>query len=209
MHKITAPADWFTAIVYKPLWVFQALTHMVPFIINCRKSVCTPRVIGFFKDLRSSPAPYDTKGKPLKIGAAGFCWGGYYTFQLAQDRPSSRVAAAAGSSSGGALVPLIDAGFTAHPSMLTIPTDAEPVTVPLSVSVGHNDFALKEANILKMKEILEGKNKKGDDVQHEVVILKDAKHGFSVRTEKEPYQIECAEKAEAQAISWFGRWFGQ
>ena len=55
-----------------------------------------------------------------------------------------------------------------------------------------------------MKEILEVK-KKGD---HEVVILPGAKHGFAVREDPtDPLQMEYAEKAEAQAVAWFGRWF--
>jgi len=55
-----------------------------------------------------------------------------------------------------------------------------------------------------MKEILEVK-KKGD---HEVNIIPGAKHGFAVRTHPDDkHQMECADKAEKQAVEWFGRWF--
>ncbi|KAH8808073.1 dienelactone hydrolase [Xylogone sp. PMI_703] len=211
LDKINKPASWLVTIFKKPLWILRALTIAIPFLITCRKSVCAPRIFKFFKDIRASPPPFDTQGKALKVGAAGFCWGGYYTFLLAHDQPSARVAPYSASPSGNssAIVPLIDAAFTAHPSMLKVPDDVEATEIPMSVSVGDNDVAMKAPDILKMREILEGKNKKGDDVDHECVILPGAKHGFAIRTETEPYQIECAEKAEKQAISWFERWFGK
>jgi dienelactone hydrolase len=88
--------------------------------------------------------------------------------------------------------------------MVSVPADIEAVNVPLSVAVGDNDMAMKAPLIKQMKEILEVK-KKGD---HEVNILPGAKHGFAVRTNPEDsFQMECADKAEVQAIQWFTRWF--
>ncbi len=99
--------------------------------------------------------------------------------------------------------PLIDCGFTAHPSFLVVPKDIEPVQLPLSVSIGDDDMQMKAPKILETKELLEVK-KKGD---HEVVILPGAKHGFAIRTDPaDKYQMECAAKAEDQAISWFTKW---
>lgn len=87
--------------------------------------------------------------------------------------------------------------------MISMPGDIEGVNVPMSVVVGDTDMAMGGKDILRMKEILEVK-KKGD---HEVVIIPGAKHGFSVRTMDDKFQWECAEKAETQAVEWFGRWF--
>lgn len=63
---------------------------------------------------------------------------------------------------------------------------------------------MKGPQIQQMKEILEVK-KKGD---HEVNIIPGAKHGFAVRTHPDDkHEMECADKAERQAVEWFGRWF--
>lgn len=80
----------------------------------------TAKVTPFFQSLRSSP---ETEG--LKIGAAGYCWGGKYTVLLTHGP-----------------TPLIDAGFTAHPSNLVMP-DIEQVKAPLCISVGDIDMAWK------------------------------------------------------------------
>ncbi len=61
-----------------------------------------PKVKSWFEQLRKA------EGDTLPIGAAGFCWGGKHTVLLA-----------AGERIDGKL--LIDAGFTAHPSMLKCP----------------------------------------------------------------------------------------
>lgn len=122
---------------------------------------------------------------------------------LAADTPSSRVARHSSQKSTG-IESLIDCSFTAHPSFVTVPKDIDAVTLPLSVAVGNEDMAMKGPLIQQMKEILEVK-KKGD---HEVVILPGAKHGFAIREDpKDQLQMEYAEKAEAQAVAWFGRWF--
>jgi dienelactone hydrolase len=201
MDGIMKPASWLTTILYKPLYVIKAMFLMIPWIISVRTSITKPRVFGFFQALRTSPPPFPTSD--LKIGAAGFCWGGRYTILLAADTPSSRVVRHESQKATG-LQPLIDCAFTAHPSMVSVPADIEAVTVPLSVSIGNEDMAMKGPLIQQMKEILEVK-KKGD---HEVVILPGAKHGFAVRTDtSDAFQMECAEKAEEQAVNWFARWF--
>jgi len=199
-EKVKKPASWFTTLLYKPLWFAQAMWMIIPWIFKNRSSVCKPRIFNFFKAIRTSPSPFPTNN--LKMGAAGFCWGGYYTVLLAHDAPSSRVQRQ--TSSADALEPLIDCAFTAHPSLLTMPKDIEGVNLPLSVAVGNEDMAMKGPQILQMKEILEVK-KKGD---HEVVIMPGAKHGFAVRVDpRDEWQLECAEKAEVQAIKWFSKWF--
>jgi dienelactone hydrolase len=196
------PASWFTTLFYKPFYIAQALGIAILWLFKNRTSVCKPRIFNFFKALRTSPPPFPTN--KLKIGAAGFCWGGRYTLLLAHDTPSSRVQRNESQTSSAALEPLIDCGFTAHPSMVSMPKDIEAVNLPLSVAVGNEDTAMKSPLILQMKEILEV-NKKGD---HEVVLMPGAKHGFATRVDpKDELQMEYAEEAEVQAIEWFSRWF--
>jgi dienelactone hydrolase len=203
VEKITKPASWFTTLFIKPILIIRAIFIALPFFIKNRPAVTKPRVFKFFQALRSSPPPFPTNN--LKIGAAGFCFGGKYAVLLVQDTPSSRVHAynPATGIADGPLTPLIDCAFTAHPSFLNVPADIDPVTRPLSVSVGNEDMALKSNLIIMMKDILE---KKGDD--HECVLLPGAKHGFALRTDpKDEVQMGHAATAEKQAIDWFTKWF--
>jgi dienelactone hydrolase len=168
----------------------QALRMLVPFFIVNRQSAAQPRIFKFVAAVRTAP-----ETAWLKVGAAGFCWGGKYTMLLAHDQPSSRVAV------GGRLQPLIECGFTAHPSLVSLPSDIERVQRPLSVAVGNEDAAMSTAGIRQMEGIL----KKGDD--HEVVILEGAKHGFAVRIDPtDELQNRYAKQAEGQAIAWFSKW---
>ena len=144
-------------------------------------------MFNFFKSLRAEEAA------SLPLGAAGFCFGGKFSVLLAQNKEK----AANGRS-------LVDAAFTAHPSILAIPADIEAVELPLSVAVGTVDIAVSEAQAYKIKEILEEK----DATKHEVVIMPDAKHGFAVRGNPEDkLEMEQAQQAEEQAVNWFLKWF--
>ncbi|KUJ12959.1 alpha/beta-hydrolase [Mollisia scopiformis] len=195
--KIMNPApSWFSAIVYKPIYVFQVLTYAIPWKSKSSIEKTHPRVLSFFQALRKSDPPFPTQN--LKIGAAGFCWGGKHTMMLAADSSSSRVQRP-GSSTPEAL---LDCAFAAHPSYIEIPGDLEKLSVPTSVAVGDEDTVMKAPQARKMKEILDAK--KGD---FEVVIFPGAKHGFAIRTHPEDRnEVECAEKAERQAIEWFTKW---
>lgn len=165
------------------------MSGFLPFMFNNRLSVARPRVYAFFHALRAA------QGATLPIGAAGFCWGGKYVFELCSDSEKA--------SNGKSL---IDCGFTAHPSGLAIPQDAEAVTKPLSVAVGDADFVMPLAQVETTREIL---RKKGD--MHEVVVFPGAKHGFAVRgpqdDEKAVEQGKQGKQAEDQAVKWFEKWF--
>ncbi|RDW74143.1 hypothetical protein BP5796_07585 [Coleophoma crateriformis] len=203
MDKLFLSSSWLTTLLYKPIYCAQLMYHVIPWKRNVTHAVSHTRVFSFFQKLRTSPPPFATNS--LKIAAAGFCWGGKYTVLLAQDTPSSRVPRfSEDSTSHASATPeaLIECGFTAHPSMLEVPGDIEAVTLPLSIAVGDSDMALKGPLVLQTKEILEKK-----DVGHEVNILPGAKHGFSIRPNPEDeLQMEYAEKAEVQALAWFGKW---
>lgn len=204
MENLMAPSSLFHTILYKPLYAFQAMYHALPWLLTTRPGVCRPRILKFFKALRTSPPPFETPS--LMIGVCGFCWGGQYTFMLAKDLPSSRVKCheSQTSAASGNEKPLIDCAFTAHPSFVKVPKDVEAVTIPLSVAIGETDMAMSGPLIRQMKEILEVK-KKGDN---EVVIMPGAKHGFAVRAVPDDgVQRAWADKAETQAIDWFSKSF--
>jgi dienelactone hydrolase len=166
------PGSWFNAIFFKPFYVIRAMIQAVPWIIRNRPAATKPGVFKFMTALRTFPPPFPTND--LKIGAAGFCWGGYFTIQLAHNTPSARVIRHESQLNSSTIQPLIDCGYTAHPSNVKVPSDIEPVELPLSVIVGDIDIQMKGPLGVKTKEILEGKSK-----DNEVVIIPGAKQFVS------------------------------
>lgn len=200
MDKLIEPASWLKTILYKPIYAVQAMSIAIPWMNKTKVSVTYPRVVSFVQALRTSPPAFPTNS--LKVGVAGFCWGGKHAVLLCQDDASTRVRRHESQIKSTDPEPLIDCAFIAHPSNIEVPVDIEAITVPISVAVGDNDMVLKAAPAKQMKQILEVKS------GHEVTILPGAKHGFAIRTHPDDeYEMECAEKAEIQAIKWFTKWF--
>ena len=128
-----------------------------------------PRLIAFLSSIRSSK---DIAALP--IGLAGFCWGGKFVFLLCSGEDKRP---------GGSEKALVDCGFAAHPSNLTLPTDAEHVALPMSVSAGSEDFVLSMADVAKIETAF--KEKGGAEKGFEVRIVDGGKHGFAVRNDPE------------------------
>ncbi|TVY62318.1 Protein AIM2 [Lachnellula suecica] len=198
LDRISKPASILTTLLLKPLLILRLASMAIPWLLKTRPGISHPRVTRFIGDLRSNAPPFETKN--LKIGAAGFCWGGKHAFLLARDEVKTQVTRYGSGEKG----PMVDACFVAYPSMLSVPGDVEGVSVPVSVAVGDNDRALGAKNTKVLQEILEVKLK-GD---HEVNIMEGAKHGFAIRLDPSiPEQVEQAEIAERQAINFFTKWF--
>lgn len=139
-------------------------------------------VKGFFEQLRKE------QGQTLSIGAAGFCWGGKHTVTLAH-----------GDEINGQ--PLIDAGFTGHPSMLKIPAEIEKIKRPVSFACAEDDnqVSLKQAE--QIKKIV---TSFPDPFKGEARVYDKTGHGFCVRADlKVPDVAAQAAAAEDQAIAWF------
>lgn len=170
------------------------MSAMVPFLYLNRPAIARPRIISFFRSLRTS----STTTSP--IGAIGFCWGGKYLIQLCANLPSDRDPSLP--STG-----LITAGFTAHPSNVSIPEEIENVELPLSICIGNEDFALKMEGVERIKTVL---NEKGDRVKSELVVVEGAKHGFAIRGDKaSEEQLKQEEVAFEQAVKWLGSRLGE
>jgi dienelactone hydrolase len=212
IDKIMEPASWLTTLVYKPIYAVQALMIAIPWKRKCGIPATHGAIVAFLQALRTSPPPFATAN--LKIGAAGFCWGGKHTILLAQDPSASRVVRHESQTNAAALGDqvLLDCAFTAHPSYVEVPVDIEAIRIPISVAVGDVDMAMKAPLVQQMKKILDAKNQNGSSSSggagdYEVIILPGAKHGFAVRTHPDDkHEMECAEKAEVQALEWFTRW---
>jgi hypothetical protein len=169
------------------------LRYIPPFIYNCREGVASPRIYSFFKAVRENEAAH------LPVGTAGFCWGAKYVTELCWDQTKT--------SSGERLV---DCGFIAHPSSMKYPSDFEKVTLPLSCAAAEIDPQMSAENAKQTEDVLVAKTAKTKDhgVEHEFVMYEKAFHGFAVRADEDNVEeAERGKKAEAQAISWFGRWF--
>lgn len=194
MDHLLEPAPTWTSFFAKPSSLIKIIYQALPFIIRARISVTWPGVLSFLQAIRSSPPPFPTTSS-LKVGAAGFCWGGRHAINLSHDDPATRVASPETTEPQR----LVDAVFT-HPSMLRLPRDIEKVRVPTSVAIGDVDAVVKAKDALEMKRILDDKD------GHEMRIEPGAKHGFSIRMHPEDeHEMECAERAEKQAISWFNK----
>ncbi|MCJ1465558.1 hypothetical protein MMC07_004176 [Pseudocyphellaria aurata] len=159
-----------------------------PFFFFNRASVTMPRVHGFLKGLRAADP-----GLPL--GAAGFCWGGKVVAVLCADEQRTDDGRS-----------LLDAGFVAHPANMTVPSDAEKVKLPISLTVGTLDFSLKADGIKKIQELW-GARKDGKE---EITVVEGARHGFGIRADRaSEEEAKQALLAEDQAIAWFAKWLGK
>lgn len=159
------------------------LTNAPSFLYKNRAAVTVPRIDGFFRALRAST--------DLPIGAAGFCWGGFHVFRLASGKDKTDDGK-----------PLCDAFFTAHPSMLTLPADAEAVTLPVSVAHGGADSHLKDDKVEMIRTNFQRKTKEGIDCELEV--YPGAKHGFAIRGDRaNEKQLKDLLAAKDQAVRFF------
>jgi dienelactone hydrolase len=169
----------------KPFQVIYVASIAIPHVYYNSFPKSWPRVTSWFHALRGSE-----EGKKYPIGAAGFCWGGKHTINLAHGlrSPSNEF--------------LIDAAFTAHPSNLEMPGEIEKVRLPLAIAQPEKDMALKPEQYALIKEKL-GVLAKDQGIKWECVEYEGATHGFSVRADESKNEGKQAVEAEEQAVKWF------
>jgi dienelactone hydrolase len=165
---------------------FRAFVGIAPFLWINWPSKSWPRVKGFFEQLRKE------EGASLSVGAAGFCWGGKHVVLLGRgDEIDGR--------------PLIDAGFTGHPSMLSLPADINNLKLPVSFALGEHDSNLPVAQAENIKAIVEALP---ESARGEAVIYSNCSHGFCVRVDQKYTDVvKQADDATDQAIAWFNTHF--
>jgi len=144
-----------------------------PWLIRHREGVTRPKINDFVQSVRQ-----DAEIK--KLGSVGFCWGARYSILFAKDG-------------------YFDAVVGNHPSFLSVPSDLEGTTKPISIAVGDKD------TIMSIDQVhhLEAELKKLSQPT-EVKIYSEAIHGFTNRGDLEN-ELEHKQKEEAfnQAIAWF------
>lgn len=167
--------------------MFRTLQAVVPFMISNSFSKSWPIIESFFTAVRQN------EGSNLPVGAAGFCWGGKHVVNLAH-----------GSQTADGK-PLIDAGFTGHPSLLKIPDEIEKIKIPVSFALGEKDMTLKMPQIQQIQKVVDAQP---EDQKGEVKVYNGAGHGFCVRADHVLQdQEQAATEAEDQAVDWFNRHF--
>ncbi|KAF2231720.1 dienelactone hydrolase family protein [Viridothelium virens] len=190
--KVGAILEGDSSIFTKIPAMMKLLWNFVPFFISCRVSVCKPRVWEFLEKVRASEEA-DGKG----VGVAGFCWGGKYTFLLCGPE---------GKGKDGKW--LVDAGYTAHPSNLSLPVDAENVQLPLSVAAAEHDLALSKEKTEEIRRILEKKTERAEP-SCEMEDYPGAHHGFAIRGDEGEEAMARMDRAKDQAINWFAKVFSR
>lgn len=177
---------------YNIPWVLYAI---LPFMAVNRPGRSYPTVRAFFAALRQSEA------SALPVGAAGFCWGGKHAVLLAGDD-----ADADDSGPPGKLKPLVDAAFTGHPSLLSIPSDVERLRRPVAFALGDEDSALPLGKVEEIRRVVEALP---EESRGEVVVYPGCGHGFCVRADLGREDVvRQAGEAEDQCMRWFGEKFG-
>lgn len=158
---------------------------VIPWIIPNRFSKTFSTVKGFFEALRRN------EGAHLPIGVTGYCWGGNHVVQLAS-----------GYKADGK--PLIDAAFTAHPSMLKFYDDIDKIRVPTSFAIPTSDPLMSLEQAEGTRKIVEALP---DGQKGEVQIYEGYTHGFACRIDPKNGDPEGPERAENQALAWFEKHF--
>ncbi|KAI0505215.1 dienelactone hydrolase family protein [Xylaria bambusicola] len=184
MQVLLAPKTWYDTFS-KPFHALTVARHGVPAMFFNRPGKTFPVVKSFMESLRRNEAAH------LPVGVTGYCWGGKHVVLLAE-----------GFSIDGK--PLVDAGFTAHPSLLTIPDEIEKITVPVSFALGDKDFMVNTEQAMQLESIV---LEKPDGQKGECRMYPGYGHGFACRVDVSNEDPKAADEAEDQALAWFEKHF--
>jgi dienelactone hydrolase len=201
MEEIRVPVSLFNlwGQVSRVLKIIKGLWYYIPFKLRAapNKKTSFQPCLEYARKVRA--------GLPAgaKLGAAGFCWGGYQSLKLC-----TYTAAEEGSER------LLDAQFCAHPSGLKMPGDVvDAVTkfkVPVAIAHAQKDFAIptekvEEAERALQQEVVAMGEERG--LNYQIITYDGVGHGFAVRPKTgNKKEAEAAAEAKGQAVQWFKRW---
>jgi dienelactone hydrolase len=98
-----------------------------PWLLKHREAVTKSLISSFISIVRAMSGTG-------KIGTIGFCWGARYAILTAHGE--------------------VDAAYGCHPSLVSVPSDFEDVTKPLSLAVGSKDSLLDIDAVGEIKDVL-------------------------------------------------------
>lgn len=172
--------DFFAGEVLDPVAICEgrwADLDMDGFRARNRREVREPEIFAAAREIRS-------KGYS-KVGAVGFCFGGWAVLRLAA-------------------VSLVDAIVCAHPSWVTN-EDLDGVHVPVSFLAPEKDHAFSDELKEYAFRTLLGKKK----VPFEWVHFPGVEHGCLTKgDEKVEGEREAMVKGKAAAVRWWAEWLG-
>ena len=147
---------------------------MKEMIAKNSKEIRGPEIFAAAKTLRS---------QYKKVGAIGFCYGGWAVFQL-----------------GGKGHNLVDCISTGHPSLLT-KEEIQNVAVPVQIFVPEMDQWLSP----ELKDFC-NKTIPGLGVEYDYQYFPGLVHGFALRGDQNnPLQRRGLERAKNAAVAWFAQ----
>ncbi|TGJ79554.1 hypothetical protein E0Z10_g9204 [Xylaria hypoxylon] len=184
LQKVIVPKTWYETFS-KPYHVLWLLVTALPAIFFNRPGKTFPVVKSFMESLRRNEAAH------LPVGVTGYCWGGKHTILLAEGFTVDSK-------------PLMDAGFTAHPSFLSLFDDIEKMTVPVSFAIGDKDNQVNPTQAKQLEKIVLDKP---DGQKGECRVYAGYGHGFACRGDVLNDDPKGAVEAEEQALAWFEKHF--
>lgn len=127
------------------------------------------------------------------VGAVGFCWGGRYAILQAHGPDVATPGKIGG----------VDAAFAAHPSLVAVPGDFDPVSRPLSLAIGMRDSLMDEGTRGKIVDLMAEKK----EVVHEIRLYEEQIHGFALRSDWSSEKDKKAmDEATRQGIEWMEKY---
>ncbi|KAI1429676.1 Alpha/Beta hydrolase protein [Xylaria sp. FL1777] len=184
MQKVLAAKTWYDTFS-KPYHILSLIRNAIPAIILNRPGKTFPVVKSFMESLRSNEAAH------LPVGVTGYCWGGKHTVLLAEGFTIDDK-------------PLMDVGFTAHPSFLSLFDDIEKMTIPVSFALGDRDNMISPEQAEQLGKIL---LEKPEAQKGECRVYSGYGHGFACRVDVLNDDPKGAAEAEDQALAWFEKHF--
>ncbi len=127
------------------------------------------------------------------VGAVGFCWGGRYAILQAHGPDVVTPGKIGG----------VDVAFAAHPSLVAVPGDFDPVSRPLSLAIGMRDSLMDEGTRGKIVDLMAKKK----EVAHEIRLYEEQIHGFALRSDWSSEKDKKAmDEATRQGIEWMEKY---
>ncbi|KPI39276.1 uncharacterized protein AB675_5151 [Cyphellophora attinorum] len=197
---LSDPVGWNPLAWLRKAWTFTRLIVVaLPFITKRKQRFqCMDEMISLARNLKGE------MGDDGKLGATGYCYGGWLTMKLCA-APLSADDKDAGEN-------LIDAAFTAHPSWLDVPKEIVDVVklkhVPLSLALADKDMTMPIKKVEEVEVALREEVGRPEENDYEVVVYRgNIPHGFAVRA-REVYkeQMRAADDAAEQAVKWFKKY---